>query len=216
MTSEQKIWLVDDDQDVRHALGLTLRSVGHQVHLHQSGESLLAAVSPESRGCVVIDVRLEGMDGLALQQQLILRHIHMPRIFISGHGDIPLAVRAVNEGGQDFLEKPPNDQALLKAVSDALLSDAAWAANHATVIKTETLIDTLTPREYEVMTQMLKGQPSKVIAHSLGASVRTIEVHRARILEKLEVGGIAELISRVLATPSRGQRSQQRESANGH
>lgn len=210
MRGAAAVWLVDDDREVRDALSLLLRSAGHRIHAHASGEALLDVVSPHCRGCLVIDVRLQGMDGLALQRELIRRHIHLPRIFISGHGDIPLAVKAVNEGGRDFLEKPPDEQALLRAIETAIEADRVWFADYADTLHTERLLDTLTPREFEVMTLMLDGQPSKLIADTLGASVRTIEVHRARILEKLEVENSGEMISRVLATPSRGARDQNR------
>ena len=204
--STAAVWLVDDDREVRNALSLLLRTAGHRVHAHDSGESLLKVVSSSCRGCLLIDVRLQGMDGLALQRELIRCHIHLPRIFISGHGDIPLAVRAVNEGGRDFIEKPPDEQTLLQAIEAAIEADRLWSTTYANTLRTEALIDTLTPRELEVMTLMLEGQPSKSIANALGASVRTVEVHRARILEKLEVSNSGEMISRVLATPSRGAR----------
>ncbi|MEX0383471.1 response regulator [Spiribacter sp. 1M153] len=214
MSITDTVWLVDDDEEVRRALTLLLRSAGYRVQAYPSGESLIDTVTTLSQGCLLIDIRLTGMDGLAVQRELIRRHIDMPRLFISGHGDIPLAVKAIREGGEDFLEKPFNEDQLLQAVGAAVKKDREWRANHADSVHLEALINTLTPREKEVMSQLLDGNQSKQIAEALGAGVRTIEAHRTRILEKMEMANSAELISRVLTLRSATPRGRDTESDN--
>ena len=201
MSSQPVIWLVDDDPDVRAALSMMLRGAGFRIQAFADARALLDAVNPECRGCLIIDVRLGDINGLELQRILIERHIHMPRLFITGHGDIPLAVEAVTQGALDFLEKPLDDEGLIARVEQAIAADHEWASAHEEVTRTEMLVDRLTPRETEVMELMVEGLPSKRIATRLGAGVRTVEVHRARVLEKLEVANSAELIRRVIQIP---------------
>lgn len=201
MSTHPVIWLVDDDPDVRSALSMMFRGAGFRIRAFADARSLLGAVTPECRGCLIIDVRLGDINGLELQRILIERRIHMPRLFITGHGDVPLAVEAVSQGALDFLEKPLDDEGLIARVEQAIAADRDWATAHGEVTRTEMLIERLTPRETEVMRLMVEGLPSKRIATRLGASVRTIEVHRARVLEKLEVANSAELIRRVVQIP---------------
>ncbi len=198
--TEARVYLVDDDDDVRHAIGFLLRGEGLAVEDFAGPEQLLAAVTAESTGCLLLDVRLPGMDGLELQQALRARGVQMPIIFITGHGDIPMAVRAVNAGAMDFLEKPFRDQHLLNQIHKALAADAAARSEESRRLDVERRLRSLTPREREVMERMLEGKLNKVIAWELDVSIRTVEVHRARVLEKLDARNSSEMVRAVLST----------------
>jgi len=201
MTIEH-VYIVDDDPDVRDATSFLLATAGYPTVPLSGPEELLQRVTPEDAGCLVLDVRLPGMDGLKLQQALQERGIRMPIIFITGHGDIPMAVKAVNAGALDFLEKPLNDEALLDRIATAMESDRERRERDAARSDTDQRLQQLTPREREVMEGILAGKLNKVIAHELGSSVRTVEVHRARILDKLGARNGPELVRLVLATSS--------------
>jgi len=201
MTIEH-VYIVDDDPDVRDATSFLLATAGYPTVPLSGPEELLERVTPEDAGCLVLDVRLPGMDGLKLQQALQERGIRMPIIFITGHGDIPMAVKAVNAGALDFLEKPLNDEALLDRIATAMESDRERRERDAARSDTDQRLQQLTPREREVMEGILAGKLNKVIAHELGSSVRTVEVHRARILDKLGARNGPELVRLVLATSS--------------
>lgn len=197
----EKVFLVDDDADVRDAVSMLLSTADHKVEVFSTAQELLDRIKPEDAGCMVLDVRLPGMDGLELQRALYRQGIRMPVIFITGHGDIPMAVRAVNAGALDFLEKPFDDDKLLERVEEALANDREQreiAERRATI---EERLATLTPREREVMEEILKGKLNKVIAADLDLSTRTVEVHRARILEKLHVRNVSAMVRLVLSTP---------------
>lgn len=197
----EKVFLVDDDADVRDAVSMLLSTADHKVEVFATAQELLDRIKPEDAGCMVLDVRLPGMDGLELQRALYRQGIRMPVIFITGHGDIPMAVRAVNAGALDFLEKPFDDDKLLERVEEALAHDREQreiAERRATI---EERLATLTPREREVMEEILKGKLNKVIAADLDLSTRTVEVHRARILEKLHVRNVSAMVRLVLSTP---------------
>ncbi len=198
----EHVLLVDDDPDVRDAASLLLSTAGFSVEALHSAEALLERVTPDDRGCLVLDVRLPGMSGLTLQRALYERGIRLPIVFISGHGDIPMAVEAVNAGAMDFLEKPFNDDALLDRVERALDADREQAEHARAVASIEERIASLTPREREIMEQILRGKLNKVIAADLDLSIRTVEVHRARVLEKLHARNGSELVRLVLSTPS--------------
>ncbi|MCC5809035.1 MAG: response regulator transcription factor [Ectothiorhodospiraceae bacterium] len=200
MAEQARVYLVDDDDDVRDAVSFLLRSEGLAVDAFATPDALLAAVAPDSAGCLVLDVRLPGMDGLELQGALRARGVHMPIIFITGHGDIPMAVRAVNAGAMDFLEKPFRDQHLLNQIHKALAADAAARNEDARRLDVERRLQSLTPREREVMERMLEGKLNKVIAWELDVSIRTVEVHRARVLEKLNARNSSEMVRAVLST----------------
>ncbi|MEX2575837.1 MAG: response regulator, partial [Halofilum sp. (in: g-proteobacteria)] len=172
----ERVILVDDNPDVRDAASLLLTTSGYAVEALESAEDMLGRITAMDRGCLVLDVRLPGMSGLALQHALYERGVHMPVIFISGHGDIPMAVEAVRAGAMDFLEKPFGDDALLDRVERAM-QIAREQAEHATAVASiEERIDSLTPREREVMEEILRGKLNKVIAADLDLSIRTVEV----------------------------------------
>ncbi|SDC14679.1 response regulator transcription factor [Belnapia rosea] len=181
--------VVDDDAAVRDSLGLLLRTAGYETCGFASAEALLAAL-PAEAGCVIADVRMPGgMDGVTLVQTLRRRGITLPVVLVSGHGDIPLAVRAMKAGAVDFIEKPYEDTAILGAVATAL-------ADHAMPTDAEAVrqVAQLSPREREVLVALVAGQPNKAIAHELGISPRTVEVHRARVMEKLGVRSLSAAV----------------------
>lgn len=196
----EQVWLVDDEADIRDAVSFLLGTAGFEARTFASPAELLEQITPEHRGCLILDVRLPGMDGLELQTRLRESGVTMPILFISGHGDIPMAVRAVNAGALDFLEKPFDDEALLERVEQALAQDREQAAHAEAVAQIERRLENLTPREREVMEHMLQGKLNKIIAADLGMSVRTVEVHRARVLEKLGVRNSSEMVRQVLST----------------
>jgi len=198
----ERVYIVDDDPDVRDATSFLVATAGYPTVPLSNPDELLERITPDDAGCLVLDVRLPSMDGLQLQQALHERGIRLPIIFITGHGDIPMAVRAVNAGALDFLEKPLDDEALLDRIATAMESDRERRERDAVRSDTEQRLAQLTPREREVMEGILAGKLNKVIAYELGASVRTVEVHRARILDKLGARNGPELVRLVLATPS--------------
>jgi len=198
----ERVILVDDDADVRDALSLLLSAAAYPVEALASAEALLEAVTPSDRGCLILDVRLPGMNGLALQQALRERGIQLPIVFISGHGDIPMAVEAVHAGAMDFLEKPFDDGALIERVDRALALDREQADHDRAVQAIAERVDSLTPREREVMEQILRGKLNKVIASDLDLSTRTVEIHRARVFDKLSARNGPELVRLVLSTPA--------------
>ncbi|MDT8437434.1 MAG: response regulator [Wenzhouxiangellaceae bacterium] len=198
----RRVWVVDDDADVRGSLELLLETSGFETRLFESAEQLLATIEPQSRGCLLLDVRLPGIDGLALQAELKQRAIDLPIVFMSGHGDIPMAVRAVNAGALDFIEKPFSDDRLIELLTTALNREAARHAVSRDRRELEHRLDRLTPREREVLEGLVDGKLSKQIAADLDISPRTVELHRARVLKKMEVANAAELVRLLLDTRS--------------
>ncbi len=198
----ERVILVDDDPDVRDAGSLLLSTSGYTVEALESAEALLERVTPHDRGCLLLDVRLPGMSGLVLQRTLRERGVRMPIVFISGHGDIPMAVEAVNDGALDFLEKPFDEEALIERIDRALVLDREQSEHDRAVASIEERIESLTPRERDVMEEILRGKLNKVIAADLDLSIRTVEVHRARVLEKLRARNGSEMVRLVLSTPA--------------
>jgi FixJ family two-component response regulator len=198
VTTNEKVFVVDDEEDVRDALKLLMASEGLPAEAFGSAEAFLSTYTPGTPGCLVLDVRMPGMNGMVAQQTLRERGIELPIIFISGHGDIPMAVRAVQEGALDFLEKPFSDDALLDCVRRALEQDRQQRAEAAEREAVESCLATLTPREREVMDKLIEGKVNKIIARELDASTRTVEIHRARVLQKMEVDNAAQLVRRVV------------------
>jgi FixJ family two-component response regulator len=194
----ERVFIVDDEADVRDAVQLLIASAGFEAETYASAEAFLAAYQPGSPGCLVLDVRMPGMDGMVAQQTLQERGIDLPIIFISGHGDIPMAVKAVQEGALDFLEKPFNDDALLDCINRGLDQDRRHRAEAAERAELEACLATLTPREREVMDKLIEGKVNKIIARELEASTRTVEIHRARVLQKMGVDNAAQLVRRVV------------------
>lgn len=198
MTRQATVHVVDDDDAVRSSLRLLLKSVGLPTVAHASAQEFLAAWDGDQPGCLVLDVRMPGMSGIELQAELNQRGAIIPVIFISGHGDIPMAVEAIQQGAFDFLQKPFRDQDLIDRVQRALASDA----EHRQLLQQrETLkqrFESLTPREQEVLELVTQGKANKVMAGDLGVSQRTVEIHRARVMEKMGAQSLAQLVRMVL------------------
>lgn len=196
------VFVTDDDDSIRRAISFLLRSEGIPHRLASSARELLEQISPEDRGCILLDVRMPGMDGLELQQALQQRKIRMPIIFISGHADISMAVRAIQAGALDFVEKPFDDEQLIEKVRNALEFDQGERHDLPAREEVEQRLGSLTPRECEVMEGILEGKLNKIIADDLGISVRTVEIHRANAMEKLAARNSSELIRMVLSSHS--------------
>ncbi len=190
------ICVVDDDEAVRDALRLLLELSDYKVETYDSAEAFLKDVSPDSFDCIVTDIRMPDMDGLALQQEISRRGLTLPMIVMTGHGDVPLAVRAMKAGAVDFLEKPFAENELLEGIKAALLTRAEFRPEIQAVRER---IDELTPRERQVLDQIVDGQQNKMIAHNLNISVRTVEVYRGRVMEKMKARNVAELVKQALS-----------------
>jgi two-component system, LuxR family, response regulator FixJ len=188
------IYIVDDDEGVRSSLHFLLQSVGLTGHMLASAKEFLETYKPEQPGCVILDVRMPGMSGLQLQQRLNLKGATIPVIFITGHADIPMAVEAMQHGAFDFLQKPFRDQDLLDRIHRALQRDARHRAELAQQERIRASFESLTPREREVLALMTRGKANKVMAEELGVSQRTVEVHRARVMEKTGAESLAQLV----------------------
>jgi two-component system response regulator FixJ len=188
---EQTVFVVDDDEAVRDSLSTLLDASGFRIEAHGSAKSFLASGACEKRGCVIADIRMPDMDGLELQLAMKARGSRLPVIIMTGHGDVPLAVRAMKEGAIDFLEKPYDTAVLLDSIKLALDRDAGAVGASGPAQKK---LSTLTPREKEVLDLVLAGKLNKNIAHDLGISSRTVEIHRGRLMQKLGAKNLAELI----------------------
>ena len=188
------VFIVDDDAAVRDALKFLMRSVGHPVEVYASAQEFLDAYRDDRPGCLVLDIRMPGMSGLELQEKLVERRAIVPIIFITGHGDVPMAVEAMQAGAMDFIQKPFRDQDLLDRINQALDKDAAnrQALRELNAIRER--LASLTPREREVMDLVVKGKANKVIAGDLDLSQRTVEIHRARVMEKMQASSLAHLV----------------------
>ena len=192
--TEPTVFVVDDDRGVRNSIRELLISVGLAVETFESAQSFLDAFDTARPGCLVLDVRMAHMGGLVLEAKLAEMGADIPIVFISGHGDISMAVSAIKRGAVDFVPKPYHEQQLLDAVNEALRRDALRRAPEIDAGGLDERLQTLTPREREVLELALKGYSSKEIARELGNSHRTVELHRSHLLEKLEVASIAELL----------------------
>jgi two-component system, LuxR family, response regulator FixJ len=188
------VFLVDDDEAVRDSLSLLLETAGHRVEAFESGTKLLATLSADRKGCVIADLRMPGMDGLELQQQLLARGFRLPIIIMTGHGDVPIAVRAMKAGALDFVEKPFSEEAILETVRLALAQAERVRGPAAPDNLVQERISNLTQREREVLEAMVAGHPNKVIAHLLQISPRTVEIHRARVMEKMSARSLSHLV----------------------
>ena len=191
---EAIVYVVDDDEAVRDSLGLLLTSAGRVNETFESAAAFLEAYRPGNVGCLVADIRMPGMSGLELQQTLIERRIEIPIIFITGHGDVPMAVTAMKAGAQDFLDKPFRDRELLERIDKALSKAAEDHQGQVEDAAIRARYESLTPREAEVMGFVVRGYANKVIAMDLGVSQRTVELHRARVMQKMAVRSLAELV----------------------
>lgn len=194
MTDRRVIHLVDDDEAVRRSVGFMLRTAGFEVITYVSGVEFLQSVKSAVDGCVLLDIRMPGTDGLEVQSLLASRGINLPVIMLTGHGDVLLAVRAIKSGAVDFLEKPFEKAALLAAIDEAFhrLDDAG--KSHLDAAEAIVRLSALTTREREVLEGLVKGQPNKITAYELGIATRTVEVHRANLMHKLKVRTLSDLL----------------------
>jgi RNA polymerase sigma factor (sigma-70 family) len=193
------VFVVDDDDAVRNMIGQLVEAVDLNAETFSSAQEFLDSYDPARPGCLILDVRMPGMSGMKLQEELVERNICLPIIFVSGHGDVPMAAEAFKRGAVDFIEKPFRNQALLDQIQVALAEDARLRQNQAKREAVKARLALLSPREREVMELVRAGKPNKVIAGELGLSQRTVEVHRAGIMEKLQVNALAELVTMVNA-----------------
>jgi two-component system response regulator FixJ len=197
MTTKPTIYVVDDDADVRDGLKALLAVKGFGVETFASAEAFLADIAKIGAGCVLVDVRMPGMSGLELQRELKKKQPMLPVVIITGHGDVPMAVAALKAGAVDFIEKPFDTDALLGAIDEAMLRAAAARPSPDQEIVLSR-IGRLTPRERQVMDPVVAGQPNKVIADRLQIAVRTVEIHRARVMDKMEARSLSDLVRMAL------------------
>lgn len=194
MSDERLVHLVDDDEAIRRSAGFMLKTSGFRVQTYESGDQLLKAAGLLDPGCVLLDIRMPGMDGLEVQQALKERGVGLPVVIMTGHGDVTLAVQAMKAGAIDFIEKPFEKAVLLGAIDQAFnrldrSTDTRERANEA-----EVRLNALTPREREVLDGLAQGLPNKTIAYDLGISPRTVEIHRANLMSKLGVRSLSEAL----------------------
>lgn len=195
MSALSTVFLIDDDPSVRRALARVIKSAGYQVQTFVSaGEFLNTMPNAPRPACLVLDVRMPGLSGIDLQRELGLTNIVLPIIFITGHGDIPMTVKAMKAGAVDFLPKPVHDADLLRAIGQALARAVHDRAELDAAQDIQSRFEKLTPREREVMRLVVKGWLNKQIAFELGIVEKTIKVHRARVMDKMQVGSVAELV----------------------
>lgn len=199
MPDEPAVFVVDDDDAVRESLEFSLKLAGHRVESFASAVAFLETDASSRRGCLITDIRMPEMDGIELQEKLKNRGSSLSVIVITGHGDVPLAVRAMKAGAGDFLEKPFARDALLTAVQRALEKNSSIALGNAEGENIRNRISRLTPREREVFDRVVAGKQSKVIAHELGSSPRTVEIQRARMMKKLEATNLQDLVRMAIA-----------------
>jgi len=192
------VYIVDDDQEVRYALRLLLESVGLLVEEYASAQEYLDQFNPDNSGCLILDVRMPGISGLELQARLQAEDIHPPIIIITGHGDVQMAVRAMQAGAMNFIEKPFNDQDLLDSVYRAIEIDAKERGKALKLADIKERIRLLTPREKEVMDRVAAGKRNKTIADDLNISQSTIEAHRKKVMEKMEADSISALMRMII------------------
>jgi len=192
--SAVNVFIVDDDAAVRDSLSFLLKSAGIQSRSFSSGDEFLERFDVSWDGCILLDIRMPGTSGMEVQHKLIEKGCRMPIIFITGHGDIPMAVEAMHLGAFDFVQKPFHDQELLDRIELALDARKEQQSEEAAKQGIEARYESLTPREKEVMTAVSQGHANKVIAMDLELSQRTVEIHRARVMEKMQVRSLAELV----------------------
>lgn len=199
MPNSPTVFVVDDDEAARDSLRWLISSVNLEVETFSSAQEFLDTIDPRRVGCLLLDMRMPGMSGLALLTKLRESDVNIPVVFLTGHGDVPMAVRALKAGALDFLEKPYNDQVLLDCIHNALEHSARIHQTHDERRKIEDLYATLTPREQEVMKMVVKGLANKQVSNNLAISIKTVETHRARIMEKMRADSVSHLVRAAVA-----------------
>jgi two-component system response regulator FixJ len=202
MSEQPTVFVVDDDDALRDSILWLLESVGLNAEMYPTAADFLKACNPERSGCLLLDVRMPGMSGMELLERLKANNVLLPVIIITGHGDVPMAVRAIKSGALDFIQKPFNGQDLLDRVQYALQLDQENRLKRSEISHLRAHFDTLTPREREIMEHVTAGKSSKIIARDLGISAKTVDIHRANIMKKLQVHSVADLIQTKLALRS--------------
>ncbi len=192
------VFVVDDDQGVRESVKILLRSIGVEAETFESGDDFMEKYAPDRPGCIVLDVRMPGMSGLELQEKLVSVGCTLPIIFVTAHGDVPMAVEAVKAGALDFVQKPFRDQELIDKIQEAFTENDRVRKKLQDLGRINERIDSLTPREREVMDMVVDGKANKVIAIDLGLSQRTVEIHRARVMSKMAVDSVSQLVQMVM------------------
>jgi FixJ family two-component response regulator len=203
---EQRVYVVDDDEAMRDSLVWLLESHGLAVAPYASAEGFLAAYGEAMRGCLVLDVRMPGMSGLELYEALNARRSTLPVIFVTGHGDVPMAVSALKKGAVDFIEKPFRDGDMLRLIEQCLAMERTLREAREQEATLQRRLASLTERERQVLERVVAGKLNKQIADDLAISIKTVEVHRARVMEKMAAGSLAELVQAVVVRPARGGR----------
>ncbi|HEX9803100.1 MAG TPA: response regulator transcription factor [Gammaproteobacteria bacterium] len=198
MSGKSTVFIVDDDEAVRDSLSWLMQSVGLSTETFPSADAFLQGFGEDRPGCLLLDIRMPGISGLELQSLLRERGFRLPLVVISGHADVPMAVRALKAGAFDFIEKPFNDQLLLDTVQRAIEHDRQQRESHARVDVWRRRLDTLTPREREVLQLVVGGASNKQISSELGVSMKTVEAHRARVMDKLQADSLSELVRMTL------------------
>lgn len=193
MQSEQIVYVVDDDQGMRDSTVWLFESIGLKAVPFASGQDFLLSCDPKANACVLLDIRMPGMGGLQVQEEMHRRGIQLPVIFVSGHADVPIVVRAFKSGAVDFIEKPYNDQLLLDSVQESLQSETTVIRNNTQQLIKEKLTS-LTPREQDVFLPLIQGFTSREIAEQLGISIKTVDLYRSRVMKRLEADNLPELV----------------------
>jgi len=194
MPPNSLVFAIDDDASVRKGLARLLRSAGYKSEIFESASDFLARPSHSGPSCVIVDVQMPGINGMDLQETLIQRHRQEQLVFITGYGDIPMCAQAMKAGAVDFLRKPFRDDELLQCIQNALIRSAGQRRHSAERDEARRLLDVLTPREFEVMQLVVTGMLNKQIAGELGTAEKTVKVHRGRVMQKLGVASVAELV----------------------
>jgi FixJ family two-component response regulator len=199
MNTELTVFVVDDDEEVRDAMKRLMNSVGLEVETFASAKEYLVQFDPARPGCLLLDVRMKGMSGLDMQEQLALEEVQPPIIIITGHGDVPMAVRAVKAGAVDFIEKPFNDQVLLDSVHRAIELDGEHRGRALQLADISARLECLTRREREILDMVVAGKRNKIIAGELGISQSTVEAHRGKVMEKMHAESLSALMRMMLS-----------------